>query len=236
MVGLAEFADRPGAGAVRRAAAAGRAGPGAGAGAEGAAAGRAAEQPGRRAARPDARRDPRGAAAARHHHRVRHPRPGRGARRLRRGGRDERRPVVERGLPQDDLHLPAATEFTARFLGVSNSLPGTVESAGTRRHGGDRLRHGAAALPRLRAGRGRRARSACSCGRRASGSPAGSTADDAWPGTVGVQHLPRRLLGLPRPGRRRAAQGRASTGRRSASPTATRCSSSPSRRRPSPSR
>jgi hypothetical protein len=66
------------ASAVRRPAAARRAGPGAGHRAAGAAARRAAVRPGRQGTAAAARADPHPAAAARHHHPVRHPRPGGG--------------------------------------------------------------------------------------------------------------------------------------------------------------
>ena len=77
--------------ALRRPAAARRAGPGAGDRAVGAAARRAAVGPRRQGARAAARRDPPGPARGRHHDAVRHPRPGGGARRRRPGRRDERR-------------------------------------------------------------------------------------------------------------------------------------------------
>ncbi|OLL70980.1 Glycerol-3-phosphate ABC transporter, ATP-binding protein UgpC [Pseudonocardia sp. Ae168_Ps1] len=65
-------------GAVRRPAPAGRHGPRDRAPAAGVPDGRAAVQPGRQAARPDPHPDRVAAAAARRHHRLRHPRPGRG--------------------------------------------------------------------------------------------------------------------------------------------------------------
>ena len=92
LVHLEQFADRLPVAAVRRAAAADGAGPGAGRRARGAAAGRAVRRAGRQGAQgaaglaaPPARRGARD-------HPVRHPRPGGGARGLRRDRGDQRRP------------------------------------------------------------------------------------------------------------------------------------------------
>ena len=77
--------------ALRRPAAAGRAGPGPGHRAPGAAAGRAAVRAGRQGPRPAAGPDPADPARGGHHHPVRHARPGRGAGHRGPGRRDARR-------------------------------------------------------------------------------------------------------------------------------------------------
>ena len=80
--------------------------------------------------------------------------------------------VVERGLPQA-IYTSPQDEFTARFLGLSNNLRGVVESAG---RNGALVNCGKRSCCAARWRTPRRAtRSACSCGRRASGCPAGST-------------------------------------------------------------
>ena len=99
LVGLAGYERAPAQRAVGRPAAARRGGARAGAGAAGAAVRRAAVQPRRPAAPPDARGDPRAAAAARPHRGLRHPRPGGGAGGLRPHHRHERRPHRAAGQP-----------------------------------------------------------------------------------------------------------------------------------------
>ncbi len=76
--GARRAAGPPPARALRRPAAARRAGPRPGARPAGVPDGRAALQPRRQAARADAGRDQAPAEGDRHHHRLRHPRPGRG--------------------------------------------------------------------------------------------------------------------------------------------------------------
>ena len=217
----------PGAGAVRWAAAAGRAGARARPRAQGAPARRAAEQPRQGPARPDARRDPRGATAARHHHRVRHPRPGRGAGRLRRRRRDERRARDRARPPAGDLHLPAGR--------VHRPLPRRVQQPGGRRRVG---------RPQRRDGRVRRTidasaahcgnaasgdGSACSCGRRASGCRAGGTATMPGPARSSSASTTA-TAGTTTSGSATKCSRSGVPGEESASPTATRCSWSPIRR------
>ena len=92
--------------AVRRPAAAGRAGPGAGDPAAGAAAGRAVVGPRRQGARAAARRDPPRPARGRHDNTVRHARPGRGARRRRPGRGDEPGQARAAGRPRRAVRQP----------------------------------------------------------------------------------------------------------------------------------
>ena len=88
-------------GAVGRAAAAGRDGPGDRARAAGVLDGRAAVQPGRQAAGVDAGGAEPAARTSRHHHRVRHPRPGRGDDARDPGVRAERRAAAAGGHAAD---------------------------------------------------------------------------------------------------------------------------------------
>ena len=73
-----------------------------------------------------ARADPHPAAAARHHHAVRHPRPGRGALDGRPGRRDERRPAEQVAAPAE-LYDEPATPFVAEFVGIMNRIPGELQ-------------------------------------------------------------------------------------------------------------
>ena len=123
LVKLHGYGDRKPGAALRRPAAARGAGPRAGQRAEGAAAGRAARRAGPEAARADAGRAEGAAAAARHHLRLRDPRPGRGAVDGRpRRGLQRRQDRAGRHARRRSTSGPA-TRFVADFVGSSNVLP-----------------------------------------------------------------------------------------------------------------
>jgi ABC-type spermidine/putrescine transport system permease subunit II len=84
---------------------------------------RAAVEPRREAARADAARDPRPAAHARDHDRLRDARPGGSDGRVGPDRGDERGSVVQEGTAEDLYHRPAS-QFVAQFVGRVNLVPG----------------------------------------------------------------------------------------------------------------
>ena len=112
--------------------------------------------------------------------------------------------IVERGAPHSIYTYPR-DGFTARFLGISNSLDGTVEALGA---DGARVSVGAHMMLCARPGerrRGRRGQRVHAAGELPALTQA--TRRRRLAGHGRVHHLPRRLLGLPRAGRALAAQG-----------------------------
>ena len=67
-------------------------------------------------------------AGGRHHHLVRHPRPGRGAGHRRPGGCDAGRPD-RAARPSTDIYSRPATPFVAQSVGLTNRLAGTVSGS-----------------------------------------------------------------------------------------------------------
>ena len=115
--GLRRPAPRP---ALRRAAAAGRAGPGAGQPPQGAAARRAARSARPQAARADAGRAQGDPARGRHHLPVRHPRPGGGADDERPRSRSSTRAGSSRSARRARSTSSRRPPFVAGFVGTSN--------------------------------------------------------------------------------------------------------------------
>ena len=120
--------------------------------------GRAALQPGRQAARPDPRRDRAPAPAAGHHHRLRHPRPGRGhdhgrpdrghARRPPAAGRHAAGPVRQPGQRlRGRLHRLAGHELRDRQGDRGRGPHARQRQAGALRQGGAGGRQAAARAP-----------------------------------------------------------------------------------------
>ena len=130
MVRLGTHGQAPADAAVGRPAAARRAGPCARQPAEGAAARRAARRARPEAAPGDAERAQEPAARARHHVRVRHPRPGRGAHDERPHRRHGRGHLLQVDPPEAIYERPA-NRFVADFIGQTNLLEGTVEDPTT---------------------------------------------------------------------------------------------------------
>ena len=110
---------------------------------QGAAAGRAAVRAGRQGARPAARRDPPDPARGRHHHPVRHPRPGGGAGDGRPGRRDVAPAGWSRSRRPAELYERPRTAFVAEFVGLTNRSPGAADG---RRSGARRTRAAAARI------------------------------------------------------------------------------------------
>ena len=149
--------------ALRRPAAAGRAGPGAGQPPAGAAARRAARRARPQAAPADADRAQAHPDRGRHHLRARHPRPGGGHDDGRHGRGDERRAASSSSARRPRSTSSRPPPFVANFLGQSNLIGGDVAG----RSGDDLLvtAHGSrfavpAARSRAAAGRGLSGRTA----------------------------------------------------------------------------
>ena len=138
--------------AVGRPAAARRAGPRAGDRARHPAARRAAVGARRQGARRAARRKSARCSAARHHHALRHPRPGRGAVDVRPHRRDGAGRSSSRSARRPRSTASPRTEFVANFVGLMNGFEGRVQSADTgagrhRRASGRRVARPTAAPP-----------------------------------------------------------------------------------------
>ena len=121
--------------AVRRSASARRDGPRHRARAAGVLHGRAAVESGRETARADPHPDRRAATPARHHHRLRHPRPGRGHDDGRPGGRAALREAAAVRLAQRALR-PPGQRVRRRLHRIARDEPG--DAAGHRRRRQDR--------------------------------------------------------------------------------------------------